>query len=158
MVARRVARDWHEKLAARAPLERDDAARRPAASSHVREAERQGSSDVVHDLPAVWQAETTTHAERTHVVRFLMQDVMLTKGAQTVRVDVRGHTHACRTLAVARPPPASVVRRTAPEVIARIRQWAPGHPDIQMAERLHQEGSRSGQGGALTARKIAWLR
>jgi hypothetical protein len=75
-----------------------------------------------------------------------------------VRVDVRWQTHACSTLEVARPQPASVVRRTAPEVIARIRQWAPGHTDSQIAERLNQEGYRSGQGGAFTASKIEWLR
>src|SRR6266568_5722377 len=104
---------------------------RLAASSQGSEAERQGIIDLVHDLPAVWHAKTTTHAERKHVVRLLMKDVMLTKLAQTVRVDVRWHTHACSTLEVARPQPAAVVRRTAPEVIARIRQWAPGHTDSQ---------------------------
>ena len=77
-MARSLERDWHEKLAALAQMERDDAEMRPAASSHVSEAARQGILDVVHDLPAVWHAETTTHAERKHVVRLLMKDVMLT--------------------------------------------------------------------------------
>ena len=158
LVARSLERDWNEKLAALAQLERDYAEMRPAASSHVSAAERQGIIDLVHDLPAVWHAETTTHAERKHVVRLLIKDVMLTKLAKTVRVDVRWQTHACSTLEVARPQPAAVVRRTAPEVIACIRQWAPGHTDSQIAERLNQEGYRSGQGGAFTARKIEWLR
>jgi DNA invertase Pin-like site-specific DNA recombinase len=158
LVARSLERDWNEQLAALAQLERDYAAMQPAASSHVSEAERQGIIDLVHDLPAVWHAETTTHAERKHVVRLLIKDVTLTKLAKTVRVDVRWQTHACSTLEVARPQPAAVVRRTAPEVIARIRQWAPGHTDSQIAERLNQEGYRSGQGGALTASKIEWLR
>ena len=75
-----------------------------------------------------------------------------------MRVDVRWQTHACSTREVVRPQPAAVVRRTAPEVIACIRPWAPGHTDSQIAERLHQEGDRSGQGGALTASTIEWLR
>src|SRR5439155_1177598 len=83
-----------------------DAAVRPAASSHVSEAERQGIIALVHDLPAVWHAKTTTHAERKHVMRLLIKDVMLTKLAQAVRVDVRWHTHACSTLEVPRPTPA----------------------------------------------------
>jgi hypothetical protein len=78
-VARSLERDWNEKLAALAQLERDYAEMRPAASSQGSEAERQGLSELVHDLPAVWHAETTTHAERKHVVRLLMKDVMLTK-------------------------------------------------------------------------------
>ena len=78
-MARSLERDWHEKLAALAQLERDYAEMRPAASSQGSEAERQGLIELVHDLPAVWHAETTTHAERKHVVRLLMKDVMLTK-------------------------------------------------------------------------------
>ena len=58
---------------------------RPAASSHISEAERQGIIDLVHDLPAVWRAKTTTHAESKHVVRLLIKDVMLTKLEKAVK-------------------------------------------------------------------------
>jgi hypothetical protein len=158
LVARSLERDWNEKLRVLDQLERDYAARRPAAASHGSEAERQGLIALVHDLPAVWHAKTTTHAERKHVLRLLIQDVMLTKLAQAVRVEVRWHTHACSTLEVPRPQPAYVVRRTAPEVIARLAQWSRDHTDLAIAECLKQEGYRSGQGGAFTASKVNWLR
>jgi len=158
LVARSLERDWNEKLTALAQLERDYAELRPTAWSHVSEAERQGIIDLVHDLPAVWRAKTTTHAERKQVVRLLIKDVMLTKLEKAVRVDVRWQTHACSTLEVPRPKPAYVVRRTPPEVIECIRQWAPDHTDIAIAERLNQEGYRSGQGSAFTASKVEWLR
>ena len=158
LVARSLERDWNEKLTVLDQLERDYAEMRPAVSSHVSEAERQGIIDLVHDLPAVWRAKTTTHAERKHVVRLLIKDVMLTKLAQTVRADVRWQTHACSTLEVPRPKPAYVVRRTAPAVIERIEQLCQDHTDIGIAERLNHEGYRSGQGGAFTASKVNWLR
>jgi DNA invertase Pin-like site-specific DNA recombinase len=158
LVARSLERDWNEKLTALDQLERDYAEMRPVASSHVSEAERQGIIALVHDLPAVWRAKTTTHAERKHVVRLLIKDVMLTKLAQTVRVDVRWQTHACSTLEVPRPKPAYVVRRTAPEVIERIEQLSRARTDMEMAECLNHEGYRSGQGGAFTANKVNWLR
>ena len=158
LVARTLERDWNEKLSVLDQLERDYAVRTPAAASHVSEAERQGILDVVHDLPAVWQAETTTHAERKQVVRLLMKDVMLTKLATTIRIDVRWQTHACRTLEVPRPKQASVIRRTAPEVVERVRQLAQHHTDIEMAARLNHEGYLSGQGGAFSASKVDWLR
>jgi len=154
LVARSLERDWHEKLTALDQLERDDAAMRPTAWSPVREAERQGLMDVVHALPAVWRAKTTTDTARTHVVRLLMKAVMLTKLEQAVRVEVRWQTQAWRTLEVPRPQPASVVRRTAPEAIEGIRQWAPDHTDIAMAARLNQEGDRRGQGSGFTASKV----
>jgi DNA invertase Pin-like site-specific DNA recombinase len=158
LVARSLERDWNEKLTVLDQLERDYAEMRPATASHVSEAERQGIIDLVHDLPAVWHAKTTTHAERKHVVRLLIKDVMLTKLEQTVRVDVRWQTHACSTLEVPRPKPAYVVRRTAPEVIERIEQLCREQTDIGIAECLNQEGYHSGQGGAFTASKVNWLR
>ena len=157
-MARSLERDWNEKLSALDQLERDYAEMRPAASSHVSEAERQGIIDLVHDLPAVWRAKTTTHAERKHVVRLLMKDVLLTKLEKAVRVDVRWQTHACSTLEVPRPKPAYVVRRTTPAVIERIEQLCRDQTDIGIAECLNQEGYRSGQGGAFTASKVHWLR
>jgi len=158
LVARSLERDWNEKLTALDQLEWDYTEMRPTAWSPVSEAERQGIIDLVHDLPAVWRAKTTTHAERKHVVRLLLKDVMLTKLEKAVRVDVRWQTQACSTLEVPRPKPAYVIRRTAPEVLECIRQWAPDHTDIEIAERLNQEGYRSGQGGAFTASKVDWLR
>ena len=158
LVARSLARDWNEQLTVLDQLERDSAAMRPTAWSPVSEAERQGIMDLVHDLPAVWRAKTTTHAERKHGMRLLMKDVMLTKLEQAVRGEGRWQTQACSTLEVPRPQPASVVRRTAPEVIECIRPWAPDHTAIAMAERRNQEGYRSGQGSAFTASKVDWLR
>jgi DNA invertase Pin-like site-specific DNA recombinase len=158
LVARTLERDWNEKLSVLDQLERDYAAMRPAASRHVSEAERQGILDLVHDLPAVWHADTTTHAERKHVVRLLIKDVMLTKRETTIRIDVRWQTHACSTLEVPRPKPAYVIRRTAPAVVERMRQLAREHTDIEIAERLNAEGYRGGQGGAFTPSKVDWLR
>jgi hypothetical protein len=158
LVARSLERDWNEKLTVLDQLERDYAEQAPAASRHVSEAQRQGILDLVHDLPALWQAETTTHAERKQVVRLLIKDVVVTKLDKSVRVDVRWQTQACSTVEVPRPKPAYVVRRTAPEVLKRIGELARDHPDIDIATCLNNAGYRSGQGGAFTASKVNWLR
>jgi DNA invertase Pin-like site-specific DNA recombinase len=158
LVARSLERDWNEKLSVLAQLERDSTEVAPVASSHVSEAERQGILKLVHDLPAVWQAATTTHAERKQVVRLLIKDVTLTKLETTIRIDVRWQTHACSTLEVPRPKQAYVIRRTAPEVIERVRQLARDHTASQIAERLHDEGYLRSQGGAFSASKVEWLR
>jgi hypothetical protein len=130
----------------------------PLAASHVSEAERQRIVAFAYALPAVWQADTTTHAERTQVVRFLIKDVTLTKLATTIRLDVRWQTHACSPVEVARPQRAYGIRRTAPEVVECVRQWAPHSTDLDIAQRLHHAGSRSGQGGAFSARKVEGMR
>jgi len=158
LVARNLERDWNEKLTAVDQLERDYTTVPPLATSHVSEAERQRIVDLAYDLPAVWQADTTTHAERKQVVRFLMKDVTLTKLETTIRLEVRWQTHACSTIEVARPQHAAVMRRTGPEVVERVRQWAPHSTDLDIAARLNHEGYRSGQGGAFSASKVEWIR
>jgi DNA invertase Pin-like site-specific DNA recombinase len=158
LVARSLERDWNEQLSALDQLERDYTALAPAASCHMSAAERQGILNLVHDLPAVWQAETTTHTERKQVVRLLIKDVTLTTLETTMRIDVRWQTHACSTLGVPRPKQAYVIRRTAPEVVERVRQLTRDHTDIAIAARLNHEGYRSGQGGTFSASKIEWRR
>jgi hypothetical protein len=71
---------------------------------------------------------------------------------------VRWQPHACSTLEVPRPTQAYVIRRTAPEVIERVRQLARDHTASQIAERLHDEGYLRSQGGAFSASKVEWLR
>jgi len=158
IVARRLEQDWNEKLTAVDQLERDYMTGPPLAASHVSEAERQRIVALAYDLPAVWQADTTTHAERKQVGRFLSKDVTLTKLETTIRLEVRWQTHACRTVEVARPQRAYVIRRTDPEVVERVRQLAPHHTDLDIAARLNHAGYHSGQGGAFSASKVEWLR
>ena len=75
-----------------------------------------------------------------------------------MRVEVRWHTHALSYAGSAAATLAYVARRTAPEVIERLEQLSRDHTDIGIAECLTQEGYRSGQGGALTASQVNWLR
>lgn len=158
LVARSLERDWNEKLTFVDQLERDYTAVAPMAAHHVSEAERQRIVDVAYDLPMVWRADTTTQAERKQVVRFLIKDVTLTKLETTIRLDVRWQTHACSTVEVARPQRAYVIRRTDPEVVECVRQWAPHHTDLDIAARLNHAGYRSGQGGVFSASKVEWIR
>jgi hypothetical protein len=158
LVARSLDRDWNEKLTALDQLEREDAARPTGESLPVSATERARILALAQDLPLVWHTPTTTAAERKQLVRFLIKDVTLTKGQTTIRVEVRWQTAACSTLEVARPKPMCEVRRTAPAVIARVRELTTTLPDHQIAERLTAEGFRSSQGGNFSASKVNWSR
>jgi DNA invertase Pin-like site-specific DNA recombinase len=158
LVARSLERDWNEKLTALDQLEREYASRPMGESLPVSGTERARILALAQDLPLVWHAPTTAATERKQLVRLLIKDVTLTKGQITIRVEVRWQTAACSTLEVARPKPMCEVRRTAPAVIARVRELAPTLTDQQLAERLTAEGFRSGQGGRFSASKVNWIR
>ena len=158
LVARTLERDWNEKLAALAALEREYAAMPPLTARLVRPEERQRILALAQDVPAVWAAATTSHTERKQLLRCLMKDVPLTKRTTTIAVAIRWQTEAGTLLELPRPARSCDRRRTPHAVVARIRTLAPHHTDHQIATVLKQEGLTPGLGGTCTASKVAWSR
>jgi hypothetical protein len=158
LVARTLERDWNDKLAPLAALEREQAAVPPLTARLVSPEERQRILALAQDVPAGWAAETTSQTERKQLLRCVIKDVTLTKRATTIAVAMRWQTEACTLLDIPRPARSCDRRRTSPTVIARIRMLAPHHTDSQRATTLHHEGATPGLGGTFTASKVAWLR
>src|SRR5215510_14327892 len=158
LVARTLERDWNEKLAALAALEREYATMPPLTARLVSPEERQRILALAQDVPAVWAAATTSHPERKQLLRCLMKDVTLTQRATTITVAIRWQTEACTLVEIPRPARSCDRRRTPLAVVARIRILAPHHTDSQIATVLNQEGLTPGLGGAFTASKVAWIR
>ena len=158
LVARTLERDWNEKLAALATLEREQAALPPLTARLVSPEERERIVALAQDVPAVWAAATTSHTERKQLLRCLIKDVTLTKRATTIAVAIRWQTEACTLLDLPRPARSCDRRRTAPAIVARIRGLAPHHTDSERAALLNQAGATPGLGGTFTAAKVAWIR
>ena len=158
LVARTLERDWNEKLAALATLEREHAALPPLTTRLVSPEERERILALAQDVPAVWSAATTSHTERTQLLRCLIKDVTLTTRATTIAGAMRWQTAACTLLDLPRPARSCDRRRTPPAVVGRIRALAPHHPASQMAAMLHHDGATPGLGGTFTASKVAWIR
>lgn len=158
LVARSLEQDWNTRLTELEPLERDYA-RRPAAQRQPLSAqEREKILALAQDLPALWQAPTTTQAQRKHLLRLLIKDVTLSPQEKVIRIGIRWQTQACTTLEVPRPLRACEARRTAPAVLARIRVLAPLHTDAQIAAQLNAEALTPGASRTFTASKVNWLR
>jgi hypothetical protein len=113
---------------------------------------------LAQDLPALWQAETPTAAERKPLLRWLIKDIVLPQQAKTVRVEIRWQTEACTHLEVARPPRAYEARRTDAAVVEQVRRLADRYTDAQVAEYLNAQGFLPGMGGRFTADKVPWIR
>jgi DNA invertase Pin-like site-specific DNA recombinase len=158
LVARNLERDWNEKLAAVEQLQHAEAARPAWTSQPLSAAERQRILALTEDLPALWHAPSTTASERKQLLRLLIKDVTLTKGASSITVAVRWQTEASTTVAIPRPPRSCDTRRTPAAVVERIRVLASAHTDDRIADQLNREGSKTGTGGTFTVKKIQWLR
>lgn len=158
LVARSLEREWNERLSEVASLEREYEALPRLSPPLVSPEERERILALAQDVPAVWHAESTTQVERKQLLRYLVKDVTLTKGATTITIAIRWQTEAYTSLAIPRPPRSCDQRRTTQGVIERLRELGSVHTDAQMATILNQEGYTPGLGGQFTQKKVQWIR
>lgn len=158
LVARNLEKDWNEKLAAVEQLEREQTTLSARVAPALTAEERQRIVNLAEDLPALWHAPTTTAAERKQLLRFLVQDVTLTKREREITLAIRWQTQACTLAEVPRPQRSCDARRTPAAVVERVRRLARDHSDSQVATLLNAEGLRSGTGQSFTAGRVQWIR
>lgn len=158
LVARTLERDWNEKLAQQAQWQKEYQLRPQPHQQLNSPAARRQILDLAQDLPAIWQAASTTQVERKQLLRFLIKDVTLTRHKTTVHAGIRWQTEAMTDLEVPRLRPIYERKRTDTAVIERIRQLAPTHTDRQIAQLLNEAGFTPGQRGVFTQSKVNWIR
>jgi DNA invertase Pin-like site-specific DNA recombinase len=145
LVVRQLEKDWEAALAERQRLgEEYDrfAAGRPRT---LTAAEREQIRALAADLPAVWDAATTTDADRKQLIRHLIQQVRVTVAGTSEKVDVEviwagGHRTAAQ---ITRPVACLTQLSYYPQLAARARELAgSGCTITQIAGRLNAEGFR----------------
>lgn len=109
------------------------------------------------DFPRLWNSPETQDRERKRMVRLMVEDVTLLKG-ERITAHVRFKGGASRTLSLPIPPPAWLLRQTAPVVVQEIDRLLDEHTEGEIAEILNRRGLRSGDGGAFHVRIVANLR
>jgi DNA invertase Pin-like site-specific DNA recombinase len=158
LVARNLERDWNEKLAAVERLERKFATTpRPSVLVACPD-ERARILDLAQDFQRIWEAATTTYADRKQLLRFLIDNVTLTQTADTIHIGVRWQTGALSELKIPRLNTIYATQRTSTAVIKCIRELASTHTDHQIATILNQEGLTTGAGQAFTNTRVRRVR
>jgi hypothetical protein len=88
LVARELERRWEEALAEQRRFEEDYARFGRHQPEGLSAGERAQIRALAEDLPALWQAPTTTAADRQRIVRLLVDEVIVTVRGESERVDV----------------------------------------------------------------------
>jgi hypothetical protein len=158
LVGRTLERDWEARLAEVERLERESATRPDRSIRLVDPAERARILALAQDLPALWDAATTTNVERKQLIGYLIKDVGLNRGETMIEVSIRWQTEACTALSIPRPRRSCDKRRTDPAAPTRLRELAADATDGRIAEILNQEGFRSGTGRPFTTNIVKQLR
>jgi DNA invertase Pin-like site-specific DNA recombinase len=160
LVARNLERDWNEKLAELERLKRESALRPGQPHRLVDSRERAELLGLARDFPGLWNAATTTPAQRKQLLGFLIKDVTLERAGTVVRALIRWQTEACTLLEV---PYVKWVRGYDPRgtqaaVVERVRELAATLTDRRIAEQLNREGTSRGEEEVYTGSKIYWIR
>lgn len=133
--------EWNTKLRQLAEAQEEAEQQRQAARV-LNAAEQAAILALASDLPRLWQDARTPDRERKRMVRLLIADVTLDKGAG-ITAQVRFTGGATTTLQIAAPLPATLVRHTDPAIVAEIDRLLEQYTDAEVAEQLNAAGQHS---------------
>ena len=157
LVAAELERLWEEKLQNLSHVEREWQLWKTSHLRSLSDLDQAAIRDLAEDLPALWQAETTTQEDRKRLLRCLIRDVSLDSVSQPgySQIHIRWHAGAATTITVPRPargtPPAT-------HVIERIRDMAQNHPDDLIADLLNQQNFPTATGLPWTRSRVYAVR
>ena len=143
LVARTLERKWEAALATEAQLKNEYdqfLANQPAVLTAE---ERADIESLAQDIPALWDAETTTAADRQLIVRQLIERVLVTVIKDTENVQIEVHWlggHKTRAL-ISRPVARLDQMSHYQTLMARVKALqSQGHNAPAIAETLNAEG------------------
>jgi hypothetical protein len=159
LVAAELEAQWEEALRRREAVRREQAAFERRQEAPPGEADRQRIKDLAKDLGRVWQAATTTMADRKALLRFLVKRVHLdgVSEAGKIRIDVEWHTGAHTTTTIDRPLVGAWAPKTPAAAVQRIRELLPGRDYEAIAAQLNAEGFRTAKGLAFDDRAVGYV-
>ena len=145
LVTRQLEADWEAALAEAGRLETGYQRFAEQTPAVLAPAERDAIRSLAADLPRVWDAPTTTRADRKELLRILIDDVTVAVegDSETVNVDITwagGHQTSGKAV---RPVGRLDQLSYFPELLARVTGLAgEGRTSRQIAETLNAEGYR----------------
>ncbi|MFL5591934.1 MAG: recombinase family protein, partial [Ktedonobacteraceae bacterium] len=158
LVARALEKRWNEALESLSNLEREYAVAQKTTLLPLTPEEQEAVRQLSLNVPTIWEAPTTTMADRKRLLRTVVQEITLTPTApRTASLTILWSGGITTSHEVLCPPigwhclaPAALVER--------LRDLASRLPDHQIAELLNAEEVRTPTGKPWTAGRVASLR
>lgn len=148
VVAQTLEREWNEKLGELESLGREHEHMHRSTTMDLTEHERARILALSKNLSHVWNASTTTHAERKNLLRMLVEQVTLSPidiPQRMTRVQLLWRTGAVSDFAVPRPR-GREVHLLGHNTIEQIRRLAyQQKSDLEIARELNRDGFRTSQ-------------
>jgi DNA invertase Pin-like site-specific DNA recombinase len=146
LVADTLEADWNTALRA---LNDTQAAYDQARTQHdgqLTDAQKARISQLVTDLPGIWNDPATPMRERKRIARLLLTDVTVTRTSDTITAHVRLAGGQARALTLPVPEPAWKIRQAKPATITEIDRLLDHHTTAEIAAILQSRGLANGEG------------
>lgn len=143
LVARQLAQEWENALQAEQQLKEEYERFSHEQPKQLTDEEKQEIRQLAESLPALWLAETTTHAERKELVRQVIQTITVDVEGESeqVRVSIEWNGGFVEQVSVIRPVAKWAQLSNYPQLCQRLEQMAEAKLTTdEMIELLHQEG------------------
>lgn len=157
LVADTLEADWNERLRHLDLLQQEQDRRQQADQKLLSAQECAQIRQLAEDFPRIWNDSRVAPLDRKRMVALLIEDVTLTK-ADRVTLQVRFRGGQTATLEVDKPKPIAQIRKTLPEVVAKIDALLETCSDQQVAAELNALGHQNWRGETFTAKKVTNLR
>ncbi|WP_457663562.1 recombinase family protein [Sinorhizobium medicae] len=157
LVADALEADWNGKLRDLDTLQREHERQNETDQSLLDGAMQERIRALAADFPRIWNNERTSPAERKRMLGLLIEDVTLLVN-EKINMYIRWRGGRTQSLAVARPRPMAVIRKTPEAVVALINELLETDNDQQIASRLNALGHRNWRGEAFTLKKVMLVR
>lgn len=156
LVARSLETRWEAKLREFAEAEAELAEQAAPAP----EPSRERIEALAANVPALWEAETTSERDRKRLLRSLISDVTLTSlpDGRELRIGIRWRSGAAEELISERPKPTIEARRTPAAAVELVARLGPHRTDQQLAAELQAAGLRTGTGREFDENAVRWVR
>jgi DNA invertase Pin-like site-specific DNA recombinase len=145
LVGRELERRWEDALKAQRQVEDEHERWRRAAPGRLSTEDEAAIRSLAADLPAVWEAATTTPAERQRIARLLIDHVSVTtdKASERVDVELRWVGGPAQSHTLGRPVTRYDLQGDYPRLVERLRALCEERlSSAAIAERLNAEGFR----------------
>src|SRR6516164_9260435 len=144
LVAGTLEADWNTALRALTDAQEAYDTARQQHTGQLTSAQKTRISQLVTDLPGIWNDPATPMRERKRIARLLLTDVTVTRTSDTITAHVRLAGGQTRTLTLPVPKRAWEIRQTPASTIAAIDELLDHHTSGEIAVILNQRGLHSG--------------
>jgi len=157
LVARTLEARWEARLAALADAEQALATTADALPPLPSRADLEA---LAADLPALWDAPTTSHKDRKRLLRTLIADITLLPETDhaMVRIGIRWHTGAHEELRMRREVHPGTAKRSPSPAVTLVRELGPTTATQDLVDILNAKGLTTGTGRPFDVKAVQWIR